>query len=222
MIKVDVLISSSLNADIGPVQTIRRIKNSKEYFREQGCDLSVFTVDDFIKTVSVGTKKKLGKLYDIRRALIRFLGQHSQFFPKLKMDKCYRASKLLLYNYMQMKREPDVLVFHSIFDCYVYLKEFRMSKTKVCLFIHDDGTGDMFFYYYPKIQGTRYEREWHKREHFVFNEIDVKACITRTTEKNLLNRAPELKGKTCLVINGISDLTKEELILSGIFISPMF
>lgn len=215
MIKVDVLISSSLNASTGPVQTIRRIKNSKEYFCEQGCSLSVFTNDDFNKSVSVESKKKTGKWNDLRRALIRFLGKHSRFFPKMKMRKNYRASKVLLENYMQMKRDPDVIVFHSIFDCYVYLKEYRLKKAKVCLFIHDDGTGDMFFYYYPKIHGSEYEKEWRRREHFVFHEIDVKACITRTTEINLLKRAPELKGKTCLVINGISDLTKEELIESS-------
>ena len=90
------------------------------------------------------------------------------------------------------------------------MTEYRIEGVKTCLFIHDDGTSDMFFSYYPKLIGTDFEKEFRQKEMYVFENITVQACITRLTERNLLKRAPILDGKTALVVNGISDISEEE------------
>lgn len=210
MKKVDVLISYKLSHATGPIQTIRRIKNSHDYFLEQGYDVNVFTLDAFVNAPAGTPIQKGSFLYDYKRVLVGWLSVHTKVFGKFKINQSFKISRWLINNYMKQNRKPDVLVFHSFFDCYIYLKEFRIPGVKTCLFIHDDGTGKMFFSYYPKLQGSEFEKETKKKEMFTFENIDVKACITRLTEKNLLDRAPVLKGKTILVVNGISDISDEE------------
>lgn len=207
---VDVIMSDSFNSSVGPVQTIRRIKNSSEFFKEQGFLLNVFTKDNFSGAPKGTPIKKDSKLYDKKRTLFGWLAKHTQIFGKLKFKQTYAHSRWFVKNYIDLNRRPDVLVFHSLYDCYIYMSEYRIEGVKTCLFVHDDGTGSMTLSYYPKLIGTDIERKFRKNELFVFNNIDVKACITRLTEKNLLDRAPVLKGKTTLVINGISDISDDE------------
>ena len=39
---------------------------------------------------------------------------------------------------------------------------------------------------------------------------DIKPCIAKIEEKNLLEGYPQLKGKTCLVVNAIDDFSDEQ------------
>lgn len=210
MKQVDVLISDSFKSSIGPVQTIRRIKGSYEFYKENGYELSVYTKDDFVGAPTGTPINKGSRLYDKKRTLFRWLSLHTKIFGILKSKQAINKSRWFIDSYIKLRRKPDVLVFHSFFDCYIYLSEYRIDGVKTCLFIHDDGSGTMFLSYYPKLIGTNYELDLRKKELFVFSNIDVKACITRITEKNFLQRAPILKGKTILVVNGISDISEEE------------
>ena len=207
---VDVIMSDSLNSSIGPMQTIRRIKNSQVFFHEHGYEINVFTKDDFVGAPKGTPIKKGSKLYDLKRSVFSWLSLHTRLFGIMKYKQTFDISKWMISSYAKLNREPSIVVFHCLSDCYVYLKEYKKPNVKVCLFEHDDGTGKMFFSYYPKLQGSKFEKNAINDEMFVFENIDVKACITKTTERNLINRAPVLKGKTILVINGISDMSEEE------------
>lgn len=207
---VDVILSDSFKSSVGPVQTIRRIKNSSDFFKEQGFLLNVFTKDNFSGAPQGTPIKKSSRFFDTKRAVFGWLAKHTQFFGKLKFKQAFDNSRWFIDQYTSLDRKPDVLVFHSLFDCYIYMTEHQIEGVKTCLFIHDDGTSNMFFSYYPKLIQTDFEREFRKKEMYVFENIDVQACITRLTERNLLKRAPALNGKTALVVNGISDISEEE------------
>ena len=58
MLKVDVISSMTLTSGIGPVQTIKRIISSKEFFYERGYDLNVFTTDKINPTLEQSVKSK--------------------------------------------------------------------------------------------------------------------------------------------------------------------
>lgn len=214
MKQVDILTSLPMQSSIGPVQTIRRIVNSRDFFYERGYNITLFTRDIGEsapykpKTASIMKSPWKRHLYEV---VTQWMSKHTLYWPKKIEEHYFANSKKMLENYKKLNRKPDVVVFHLNHDCYLYLTQYRLEGVKVVYFEHDDGSGDISWYGYPKAQGSYLQRDEENRIKYIMENLDVKACITRITEKNLLRRFPCLEGKTCLVINGISDLTPEQL-----------
>ena len=212
---VDVLMSDFFDSKIGPMQTIRRIKNSQDFFKKRGYEINVFTREG-VSSVEQETDMSSGSLYKYLKkrkwwsGVVGWLQRHTLWYAKKRQEHSLMRSRQLLYSYSGLNRTSDVIVFHRFSDCYVYLKDYRKNETKVVYFEHDDGSGEMAFFNYPKAKGSSLEKELQEKENFVMSNIDVMACITKTTEKNLIRRYPVLNGKTRLVINGISDITEEQ------------
>ena len=53
MRNVDVIFTGTLNSIIGPVQTIKRIRNNHDYFFENGYDVTIFTSDNLATPRSI-------------------------------------------------------------------------------------------------------------------------------------------------------------------------
>jgi glycosyltransferase involved in cell wall biosynthesis len=96
-------------------------------------------------------------------------------------------------------------------DFYVYMKHYRIEGVKTACFTHSDGfVFKMLLSYYPRLIGGCVDRKLQNIANYLMTEVDVKPCIAKIEEKNLLAQYPQLKGKTCLVVNAIDDLTDEE------------
>lgn len=214
MVNVDVVTSMSLKTGIGPVQTLKRVINSHEIFAERGYDVNVFSLDCVSSTSEEQFKSKPSLLLSLAKKMARFLSQHTKFYAVNRINVLNQSCQRILAFYSSLNRKADVLVFHGWQDCYEYLKNYRQESVKVCLFIHSDGSPEgnkMILSYYPKLRGTEVEAEMDKRLEFTLRNIDAMACITKIEEVNLLNQYPFLKGKTITVVNGITDLDKEQL-----------
>lgn len=210
---VDIIMSDSLGSAIGPVQTIKRIVNSHDFFYEHGYELSVFTSDAYSPTSEDKFKAKDTVLLRLSRFVARQLSLHTVFYAKNRINTIREKSRRVLRYYESLNRKPDILVFHSVMDCNEYLNGFKIEGTKVVCFHHTDGTEEgnkMILVYFPKLRGTSVEKEMDERLRYTFSNIDTLACITKIEEKNLLALYPFMKGKTSLVVNGISDLTTEQ------------
>lgn len=214
MLKVDVISSMTLTSGIGPVQTIKRIISSKEYFYERGYDLNVFTTDKINPTIEQNFKSKKTVLLSLAKSIAKYLSRHTKFYAKNRIATLNNGSKRILDYYDTLNRIPDIIVFHGWQDCYEYLTNHRRNNVKICLFIHSDGSPDgnkMILSYYPKLRGTYVEKEMDRQLEYTLRNVDAMACITKIEEKNLISQYPFLDGKTVPVINGISDLTQEQL-----------
>lgn len=214
MVQVDVISSMFLTSGIGPVQTIKRIINSKEFFKERGYDLNVFTADKLDATLEQSFKSKDTILLHFAKGIAKFLSKHTKFYAKNRISNLNSGSKRILDYYDTLDRAPDVIVFHGWQDCYEYLMHHKKANTRICLFIHSDGSPEgnkMILSYYPKLKGSDVEKEMDRQLEYTLMNIDAMACITKIEEKNLLTQYPFLKGKTIPVVNGISDLTEEQL-----------
>ena len=215
MKKVDVLMSDFFDSKIGPMQTIRRIKNSQDYFKERGYEINVFTREG-VSSEEQETDMSSSSIYKYLKkrkwwsGVVGWLQHNTLWYAKKNQEHAMMRSRQLFYSYSKLKRTPDVVVFHRFHDCYIYLKDYRKKETKVVYFEHNDGSGEMTFFNYPKAIGSSLEKEFREKEKFVMSNIDVMACITKTTEKNFIRRFPVLNGKTRLVINGISDISEEQ------------
>ena len=213
MKNVDVIMCETLSSGIGPVQTIKRLIRSKDILRQNGYEIEVFTKDNMSDPLAVQVKKKY-KTRPFMKALrnfVRFLAKHSYQYGKFRLELGFKQGHRLVEFYNALGRTPDIIVFHSIFDCYEYHRHFEIPGVKTVLFTHSDGyVFEMAQMGFPQTIGTKYEKELKAREQFVMERITMNACIAKVEEKNLLAQFPVLKGKTSLVVNGIDDLKEKE------------
>ena len=210
---VDIVTSDSLNSSIGPVQTIKRIRGSRDYFLDNGYDINVFSNDKDDLPTGLQLKSKESFILRVSRLVARQLSLHTKFYPKFRIKLLMERSRRVVDYYISQNRHPDILVFHSTMDCYIYLKNYRIEGVKVACFHHTDGTDEgnkMLLVYFPKLRGTDAEKAMDDNLEYTFSNVDKLVCITKIEESNLLALFPVLKGKTSLVVNGISDLTDEQ------------
>jgi glycosyltransferase involved in cell wall biosynthesis len=86
-----------------------------------------------------------------------------------------------------------------------------MEGVKVGCFTHSDGLlFKMYLMSFPRLQGGIIEKKLKQIADYVMSNVDVKPCIAKIEEKNLQDGYPQLKGKTCLVVNAIDDFTDEQ------------
>lgn len=212
MKKVDVVLTESLNSIIGPVQTIKRIMRESDFFRENDYEITVFTSDSISTTGFTKLKSQKNSFIVRLKEFARWCALHSKTYGKIRINGLFKETHRLLEYYTSLQRQPDIIVFHSILDCYEYHKCYKNKSAKTVLFTHSDGfVVAMLISYFPKLIGTQYHKDLLEKADFVMSNIDSSACIARTEEKNILKQYPQVKGKTSLVINGIDDLSKEQL-----------
>lgn len=211
MKKVDVIMTVSLDSIIGPVQTLKRIRKNHDYFLENGYDVEIFTSDNLAATTAAKIRGSESTLVKKMKEFSHWLSKKSWIYSWYRIRHLFISSYPLLQYYQSLKRKPDIIVFHSLMDCYIYLKHFRMEGVKVSCFTHSDGLlFKMLLLYYPRLIGGCVDRKLQEIADYVMTNIDVKPCIAKIEEKNVLTNHPQTVGKTCLVVNAIDDLTDEQ------------
>lgn len=214
---VDVIMTASLETIQGPVQTIKRLRNNADFYRSNGYELSFFTLDNLSETVIQKIRANDSLLVRRLKEFARFLALHSWVYSWYRVRHLFTSSHRVLKYYKSLERTPDIIVFHSIMDCYMYLKYYKIDGVKVSLFTHSDGLiFKMLLLYYPRLIGGPIDRKLKSIANYVMSNVDVKPCIARIEERNLLQNFPQLAGKTCLVINAIDDLTEEQKQISSV------
>lgn len=235
MKEVDVVFSCKLNSSIGPVGTIKRLIKNRNFFFNNGFNINFYTLDDIDnnRIVSENTKSKsianinktshniLLYIYSFRKSFLRFLTSFvKQMIPKpqnsiiggvLMLSNSYYVSKKLVRYYNSQNNSPDIIVFHSIFDCYQVIKRLKKKskslRTKFILFLHSDGIPfRMDLIYYPKLKGTLFHKKLLKIVDFVNENLDQFVFIANIGQINFLKEYPNIDpNKTSLVRNGIDD-----------------
>lgn len=211
MNKADVMMTASLETIQGPVQTIKRIKKNRDFFKENGFDITIFTSDNLEETVAAKVRQSDSPLVKKMKILSHWLMKHSWVYSWYRVRHMFKSSYPLLNYYKQLNRKPDIIVFHSLFDCYIYLRHFKIDGVKVACFTHSDGLlFEMLILSFPRLKGGWVDKKLKRIADYVMNNVDVKPCIAKIEEKNLLAGYPRLQGKTCLVVNAIDDFTEEQ------------
>lgn len=219
MTKVDVIFSANLNSIVGPVQTLKRIISNHSYFEQNGYDLTVFTLDNMEGTKTIQSvkvqdvaKTSTSKFVKKIKELARFFAQHSILYDALRINLLLKSPAKLINSYRDKRRDPQIIVFHSLYDCAYFLKKEKNVRAKIVLFIHaDSARSSMVYEYFPKAKGTFVERELDKLAEFVMNRVDKVVGISKSGARNFEAEFPQLKGKVGLVVNGINDLNEEQL-----------
>lgn len=205
-------MSGYLSKGMGPVQTIKRVKKNHDFFLENGYDINIFTLDCLPIPTYTKIKKKKSLIVDWLHKVAREMALMSKTYSKFRINLMFKECHRILDYYNSLDRHPNIIVFHSLFDMYEYLKYFKIEGVKYALFTHSDGNPlKMLFMSFPKLKSSKFEKEIYAREDYVISHVDIKPCIAKIEERTYLKKYPALGGKTILVENGIDDLSDAEL-----------
>lgn len=204
MKKVDVIFPAYINATIGPAGTLRRLLKSKDYLKERGYELEIFTYDYLVsggKTESVNFSRGLS-----RRSKIKEYIKRNSFFSMLFIFRGMRNAKHLVEKYAALERTPDVVVFHEADVCYAYLKHVKSSARRVCFFHSDGKRWEMFLKSWPKLKNSLFLKYLDKRMDFIIRSLDRYVFIARAGRQNFLLENPAVdQSKAVFFHNGIDD-----------------
>ena len=219
MKKVDVLFSAHLNSIIGPVQTLKRIISNYLFFYKNGFDLTLYTLDNprgtqVIASNQIVSVAKRSQSYFVKKIkeFARFLAQHSYIYDRFRVNALINAPKKFINNYIAQGHEADIIVFHYIYDCYNYILYQKELKARIVLFIHADSTDNsMLLDYFPRVRGTNVEKRLAMINEFVLSKVDKVVSISKIAAKNFLEEVPGLRGRIDVIVNGIDDISSEQL-----------
>lgn len=219
MKQVDIIRPGSINAIIGPVGTLKRMLKNQEYFNSRGYQLTVFTNESIaIGPIQVpppavhSTKTWKAKLRQKIGSFLRVRAQKNFYIAKWFLDRDEKKTEALVDYYLSLNRTPDIVQFHSEYECQVYLNKRKEKSAKTVMFLHSDGIPfKMILEYYPCLKDSSYLRNWREETDWTVANTDRINFIAKIGQENFLKYYPNrTKDDTSVIINGIDDLTEEQ------------
>lgn len=216
---VDIVLSGSINAIIGPVGTLKRILKNQEYFNSRGYEVTVFTSDSInigpIKEPPAPVAANTITQNKLRRKLSSFLREKAKkhlMIAKWYLEREREEIEQLVDYYVSLNRNPDIIQFHSSLECMFYLQKRNNVTAKTIMFWHSDGIPlKMTLEYYPCLEGTNYLKKWMADINETVSNTDRVCFIAKIGQENFLSYYPNRsKNDTCVIINGIDDLSSEQ------------
>lgn len=219
MKQVDIIRPGAINAIIGPVGTLKRMLKNQEYFNSRGYQITVFTNESInigpIQVPPPAVHRTItwrSKLRQKTGSFLRVRAQNYFFIAKWFLDRDKKRIEALVDYYLTLNRTPDIVQFHSEYECQVYLKKRKDASAKTIMFLHSDGIPfKMTLEYYPCLDGSSYMNNWRKETDWTVANTDRINFIAKIGQENFLKYYPNRsENDTSVIINGIDDLTEEQ------------
>lgn len=215
MKQLDIVIFGSLSRPMGPAGTMRRMLKNREYFDNRGYDISICSSDglvsnyDRIQTKSSIVSKR--NVFSFVRKYVRSKVKGSFLLSLLFYYRDVLSQYRVVKYYLELDRNPSVISFHSINECYYFLKHNR-KNVKVVLFFHSDAIPfKMISYNYPKLGGSIINKKHNKTIEYCITRVDKCVFISKIGMDNFKKFYPNIPiDKLSLVRNGIEDFTENE------------
>lgn len=215
MLTIDVITPFNFSEIVGPVGTVKRILDNREYFLSQNCDITVINKRRALKQWTPSKESNVNNHGNWKHKLkikLDSMAINNRLLSIILVELKFLQRKKIVDDYLKMNRTPDIICFHSEIPCYFFLKKRKNTQSKVVLFFHNDGIPyQMLRLYYPKLEGSWYLKSLMKRYEYTVNNADRCVFICRKGMININNSFPTSVEKSSLVINGIDDLKSTEL-----------
>lgn len=219
MKQVDIIRPGSINEIIGPVGTLKRILKNQVFFNSRGYQVTVFTNESIqigpILVPPAAVKPKRTWKSIMRKkigSILRESAQNNRFVAEWLLDRDKKQTDELVEYYLSLNRTPDIIQFHSEYECQVYLQKRKDKMAKTVMFWHSDGIPfKMTLEYYPCLEGSSYLKKWREETDWTVANTDRIVFIAKKGQDNFLKYYPNRsKNDTSVIINGIDDLTEEQ------------
>lgn len=207
MKQIDDIYDVYMNASIGPVQNLKRFMAHQDYLNKRGYNLNLYMRDFSINGREGGTPIDFSKGLGFR-SWLKHLFKQSQFASVLWAKREQRMAEKLVRAYLELNRDPDVVVFRSYNEIRYYLQHRTNNKAKVVLFHEDDGIRlKMQLQSYPKLTGTHWEK-YNRAEYESIDQIvDRNVFIAYKSKENFIEENPSIpKERLVAFHNGIDNI----------------
>ena len=220
---VDEIYPFGINTTIGPTGTIKRLFRNRGYFESRGYKMTIFALQT--SSDKKNTLSEIHVLPEVNTKPLSVSNNNGNGFRSLLRSKKHaivvnhyltsalsqrlalRANARYIKEYINLKREPDIVVFHEMESCFHYLKYRGSGKAKVAMFLHADGSdGEMFIKRFPKFDGKREYIEMMENLFYCYEHCDCIVWISRLAKERFCINHPEYASKTVAVVNGIDDI----------------
>lgn len=235
--KVDIILSGSINAIIGPVGTFKRMLGDRKYFENRGYDISVYTSESIIhgayrvaptiEHVQADAAETTSLVWRVRHAIgtfIRNKARTNKWFAIFMIERSKRNVRKLIKYYVQHDQNTDVVQCHSDLEMYYYLKLRNNSHAITNMFLHTDGYPfKMLLMYHPCLEGTKYFKKYEENFNWTVANVDNIEFIAKVGQKNFLEHfSCRNKDNTGVILNGINDLTADQIKVIEVYKSKTY
>ena len=225
MITVDEVFPYDIRASIGPAGTVKRLFQNVAFFKSRGYEMTIYVNQythsrglqnfyelrkmtelpqqkNYAQTAGGGRKKRWQSHIKQWAHDTRLLGY---FFLRYKEQG---GIAKMTQAYIDMRRRPNIVVFHGFSECDYYLKHRDADdKAKVVCFLHSDGRDiSMTYDNYPKLVDTKLMKRLYNNYMNVINQSDRIVYISKLAVEAFLELHPDYdKSKIRTAVNGIDD-----------------
>ena len=225
MIKVDEVFPVDIRASIGPAGTIKRLFQNRDYFRSRGYEMTIFA-NHFTHSMGLMNYFELREMTELPQqrtyAIAAGGGTKKRWQSRIKQwahdtrlfgylflrFKEQAGMAKMTQAYIDMKRRPDIVVFHGYGECDYYLKNRdKDDKAKVVCFLHSDGRDiTMTYNNYPKLVGTKLMKRLYDNYMHAITNSDRIVYISKLAVDAFLELHPDFdRSKIFTAVNGIDD-----------------
>ncbi|KZE82829.1 hypothetical protein AV926_06210 [Myroides marinus] len=212
--KVDLIHGGWLYAPNGASSVIRTLYLNSEKFKEQGVEMSYYTMDMVQPRYHSEKKGKIqeasGLKQTIKEIIKSVLNKFSSYGISIYTNLYFlyfRHSKAIVLHYLKTKEnDPErIMFFHDIFTCYYYLKfKKRSDSNNIVLIIHTDGNiYKMLEYYYPSINKTFVKEILDKIANKVLAKVDRIGFVANAPLNVFEKKYDRIERKDFFIYNGI-------------------
>lgn len=207
MKQIDDIYDVYMNASIGPVQNLRRFMAHQDYLNQRGYNLNLYMRDFSVNGSEGGAPIDFSKGLGFR-SWLKHLFKKSRIASVLWAKREQRMAEKLVKAYLELNRDPDVVVFRSYNEIRYYLQHRRSNRAKVVLFHEDDGIRlKMQFESYPKLAGTRWEKKNRAEYESIDQIVDRNVFIAYKSKKNFIEENPSIPQERLVAFhNGIDNI----------------
>lgn len=208
MKQIDDIFGAYINATIGPCQSLRRFVAHQDDLNKRGYQLNLFTRDFLINGPDNGDPVDFSKGLGLRSRLKQVFKKSTIASILFQMREKREAEKLVKA-YLKLERQPDIVVFRSLYETHYYLNHRNNKDAKVLLFHEDDGIRlGMVLQPYPKLKGTFWEKKLRKWSKQIDEQVDRNVFIAYKSRDNFAAENPGIPSEKLVAFhNGIDDVS---------------
>jgi glycosyltransferase involved in cell wall biosynthesis len=205
MNKVALVFGSRIDAPTGASAIVRNFCNSKELFRNQGIELSVYSPDTFNTSIEIAVQKDIdiGFYKRCSRLIKKYAISHTSGAILSILVPYFRST--IVERYIAANNNDEIVFMHDLLSCYKYIKHRKSKKAKIVLVLHNNGdTFKMYREYYKTLERSFFYKYLLRIERKVLENVDKIVFSADYPLQNFLKNHTEFDGDhVSYVYNGL-------------------
>lgn len=211
MKKIDIITFGNLSAKTGVNKVIENLKIGETIFKQENIQIGKiigYTNISLVRKQSVNLYLK-----NIIKVNLEKLGRRSKKITFLIIYLKYiLRAKQTIKEYLKLKSDANVILFHDIFSCSEYFKQQEKNNKKIILVLHTNGETFKQIDIYYNNQGQELKKYLRNLEEEVIKKVDKIIFVSEKSLKIFKTKYKEHEKKCIYIYNGVPDILEKNKI----------